>query len=97
VAPRLPRAAFVNDRALRAVQLSPDGRYVAYLREQGQSGSLWLLPTAGGPARNLLQRTDADAVDWSRDGRWLFVRTAKSLSMLDIRSGTGMRIGLRGP
>ena len=97
VAPRLPRAAFVNDRALRAVQLSPDGRYVAYLREQGQSGSLWLLPTAGGPARNLLQRTEADAVDWSRDGRWLFVRTAKSLSMLDIRSGTGMRIGLRGP
>ena len=45
------RAAFLENRGLAAVQLSPGGDYVAYLREQGESRSLFLLPTAGGRPR----------------------------------------------
>jgi dipeptidyl aminopeptidase/acylaminoacyl peptidase len=99
VAPRHPRDAFVNEHALQAVRLSPDGRHVAYLRAQGQSRSLWLLPTSGGQARRLLARTEADQVHWSRDGRWLFVVAPRTLTTVEIastRGGGGMRIPLRG-
>lgn len=97
-APLHPRNAFTNERALLGVRLSPDGGHVAYLREQGQSRSLWLLPTSGGPARRLLARTEADQVQWSRDGRWLFVVAPRTLTTVSIGSpgGGGMRIPLRG-
>jgi acetyl esterase/lipase len=97
IAPRQPREAFFNERALIAVRLSPDGRHVAYLREQGQTRSLWLLPTAGGAARRLLPRTEADQVHWSRDGQWLFVIAGRrSLSMLSITGAGGVRVPLHG-
>ncbi|MGQ4659471.1 prolyl oligopeptidase family serine peptidase [Lysobacter sp. F6437] len=95
-APRHPRTAFVSDHAPRAVQLSPDGRHVAYLRTQGQAHSLWLLPTqAGGEARRLLARTQAEQLLWSRDGRWLFVIAPRTLSILGLDGG-GIRIPLGG-
>src|SRR5690606_1041419 len=50
----LPREAFLDSRALQVVRLAPDGRHVAWLRDEGESRSLWLLPTAGGAARRLL-------------------------------------------
>ena len=96
VAPRQPRDAFVNERALIAVRLSPDGRQVAYLREQGQVRSLWLLPTAGGPARRLLPRTEADQVHWSHDGQWLFMLSGRSLSSLSVTGAGGVRVPLHG-
>jgi hypothetical protein len=76
--------------------MSPDGRHVAYLREQGQVRSLWLLPTAGGPARRLLPRTGIDQVHWSHDARWLFVLSGRSLSSLSINGTGGVRVPLHG-
>lgn len=95
-APRLPRAAFLEARTLVAVQLSPAGDFVAYLREQKDSRSLWLLPTGGGPARTLVGSTQADQVMWSRDGRWLFLRGSKSLTIVGIDGRTGVRLPLGG-
>lgn len=96
-AAHLPREAFLDERALQAVRLSPDGRHVAYLRMQGQARSLWLLSTTDGRARQLLARTDADQLHWSRDSRWLFIiQPRRSLSILDLRAGGGMRIPLGG-
>ena len=95
-ATRLPRAAFLDANPLRSVQLSPDGRHVAYLREQGEARSLWLLPTTGGPARRVLARTNADQLFWSHDGRWLFVHAPGALSSIDMHGVAGMRIVLGG-
>lgn len=95
-APRLPRTAFLQARALVAVQLSPAGDFVAYLREQKDSRSLWLLPTNGGKARNLVGTTQADQLFWSRDGRWLFLRSARSLSIVGTDGRAGMRVSLGG-
>ena len=95
-APRLPRDAFLTPPALRVVQLSPDGRNVAYLRDEGESRSLWLLPADGGAARQLSPRTQATGLGWSRDGRWLFVFAPRTLSTLEIATGAGIRVPLRG-
>ena len=96
-APRQPRESFLSPPSLAAVQLSPDGRNVAYLREEGQSRSLWLQSTDGGEPRALAPRTQATQLRWSRDGRWLFVVAARSLSTLEIATGSGIRVPLLGP
>jgi dipeptidyl aminopeptidase/acylaminoacyl peptidase len=95
-AARLPRAAFLDARSLVAVQLSPAGDQLAYLREQKDSRRLWLLPTAGGNARTLLGSTQADQLMWSRDGRWLFLRSARSLGIVGVDGRAGVRVPLGG-
>ncbi|MBL8516522.1 MAG: S9 family peptidase [Betaproteobacteria bacterium] len=91
------RTAFEVSRALQSVRLSPDGRQVAYLRQLGQQRSLWVLPTTGGHARQLLPRTEADELYWSRDGRWLFAKARRSLATLAIEGRDGVRIALDNP
>ncbi len=95
-APQLPRGAFLEGRGLAAVQLSPAGDYVAYLREQGESRSLFLLPTAGGAPRVLVARTQAEQLFWSRDGRWLFLRAPKSLASVSVDGRAGVRVPMGG-
>lgn len=95
-AQRLPRTAFLEGRTLVAVQLSPAGDHVAYLREQKDSRSLWLLPTNGGTARSLVGSTQADQLLWSRDGRWLFLRGGRSLAIVGIDGRAGVRVPLGG-
>ncbi|WP_167284910.1 S9 family peptidase [Marilutibacter alkalisoli] len=96
-APHLSRAEFVAVPPLSSVTLSPDGRHVAYLVDQGgDARSLWVLPTAGGHARNLLPRTTAQQARWSQDGKWLFLQGARFVSSLALQSGTGIRIELGG-
>lgn len=67
---------------------SPDGSELAFtrpeLRERGVDADLWLMPSAGGEAKKLLDlaATDETGPVWSRDGRFLF---ATSL----VRGGDG--------
>ncbi|MDQ2702598.1 MAG: prolyl oligopeptidase family serine peptidase [Pseudomonadota bacterium] len=92
-----PREAFLDSRAVQVVRLSPDGRHVAYLRDEGEARSLWLLSTGdGGDARRLLPRTDADSLLWSHDGRWLFLASPRSLASLSLDGGGGVRVPLMG-
>jgi len=95
-AARQSREAFLTPLSFTSVQLSPDGRHVAYLRDEGESRSLWLLPADGGAARQLAPRTQAQQLGWSRDGRWLFVFAPRSLSTLEIATGAGIRVPLLG-
>ena len=92
----LPRTAFLEARALVAVQLSPAGDFVAYLREQKDSRGLWVLPTTGGKPRSLVGSTQADQVMWSRDGRWLFLRGPRALTIVGIDGRSGVRVPLGG-
>lgn len=96
-APRLPRTAFLENRTLVAAALSPAGDAVAYLREQKASRALWLLPANGrGKARMLVGDTQAEQLMWSRDGRWLFLRAPRVLTMVGRDGRTGMRVPLGG-
>lgn len=95
-AARLPRSAFLENRTLVDAQLSPAGDFVAYLREQKDSRALWLLPTTGGSAHRLVGSTQAEQVLWSRDGRWLFLRASRVLTMVSVDGRTGVRVPLGG-
>ena len=95
-APRLPRMAFLENRTLVAAELSPAGDAVAYLREQKDSRALWLLPANGGSARMLVGSTQAEQVMWSRDGRWLFLRASRVLTIVGIDGRNGVRVPLGG-
>ena len=63
---------------LRTIEVSPDGRTIAYIVDpaQGTAGraSLWIVPTAGGAARELLPAseggtgTNVRGLTWARDG-----------------------------
>ncbi|MGN2242751.1 S9 family peptidase [Frateuria sp. GZRR33] len=91
-APHFPRAAFLVRSATPVVALSPDGRQVAYLREQAGQRSLWLLPSDGGTPRRLLGRTDARQIGWSHDGRWLLLASPGQLFAVAAREQGGSRL-----
>lgn len=96
-APRLPRTAFLENRTLAAAALSPAGDAVAYLREQKASRALWLLPTDGADkARMLMGSTQAEQLMWSRDGRWLFLRAPRELTIVGVDGRSGVRVPLGG-
>ena len=96
-APRLPRTAFLENRTLVAAALSPAGDAVAYLREQKASRGLWLLPANGrDKARMLVGSTQAEQLMWSRDGRWLFLRAPRELTIVGVDGRSGVRVPLGG-
>lgn len=97
-APQLDRAQFLAKAGVPGAWLSPDGRHVAYLREEGSNRGVWLLPTAGGAAKQLLPDTESAQLSWSNDSRWLFLSSPRQLSVLAAagQSGSGVIAKLDG-
>jgi Tol biopolymer transport system component/tRNA A-37 threonylcarbamoyl transferase component Bud32 len=56
---------------------SPDGRIVAFIRDSGNSSTVFGRPADGSGQDRLLARLDRQIqeVTWSHDGRWLLTRT----------------------
>jgi dipeptidyl aminopeptidase/acylaminoacyl peptidase len=80
----LPRDAFLRSGNLPAVRLAPAGGRIAALREEGERRSLWLLAPGETRAKRLLARTRSDSLQWSRDGRWLFLPSAEQVDVLGV-------------
>ena len=97
-APLFERSAFLARPQLRDVALSPDGRNVAWLRDQGKHRSVWILPAAGGAPKRLLANTEAQRVVWSRDARWLLLETPRQVFALAVagQGGSGAVAALGG-
>lgn len=98
-APRIERQAFLAEPALRDLQLSPDGHRLAWLQQHAHSASLYVQSNAGGPAQRLLADSDAEALQWSQDGRWLFLPSTDRLHALATagQGGTRLLSALDGP
>lgn len=92
IAPRLPRSDFLAQPMLRGARLSPDGRGVAALVDDGRQRSLWLATIAQPEGRRLLERTSADDLDFSRDGRWLFLRSGGRVDALAMTARGGSTV-----
>jgi dipeptidyl aminopeptidase/acylaminoacyl peptidase len=82
--PQLPRAALLARPEIVMAALSPDGRHVAWLQDQGHGRSVWMLSTGGGEPRRLLAQTDARILDWSADARWLLLPAERQLFVLPV-------------
>src|SRR5688500_18433149 len=87
------------------VQISPDGRQVAYVTAEASKvgdawpSAIWLVDTQGGPPRRLTTSEAADDMPrWSPDGRWLAftsdrrVSGTQQLYLLSRDGGEGLRI-----
>ena len=96
--PRFDRSAFLARSTVRDVALSPEGRNVAWLRQQGKNRSVWLLPAAGGVPKRVLGNTEANQLAWSRDGRWLLLETPAQVFAMAVagQAGSGAIAALGG-
>ena len=87
------------------VQISPDGRQVAYVTAEASKvgdnwpSAIWLVDTRGGPPRRLTTSEAADAMPrWSPDGRWIAFTSDRRVSgrqqlyLLPRDGGEGVRI-----
>jgi dienelactone hydrolase len=97
-APRLARAAFLARELERGLTLAPDGRHLAWLAAQGERQGVWLQAVPEGRPRAVLADTDATALDWSPDGRWLLVAGSRQLALIavDGQPGSGELSALGG-
>jgi dienelactone hydrolase len=87
--PRISRAVFLAQPMLREARLSPDGRKVAALVENGQDRSLWLATANAPNGRRLLARTSATTLAFSHDGRWLFLPSPTQVYALAMSGQAG--------
>jgi len=76
------KARMVLEKYARFSAFSPDGQWLVYAAperfERLRNGKLWVAPTAGGPAKNLLAGRDlsVSAASWSVDSRTLYFTEA---------------------
>jgi serine/threonine protein kinase len=61
--------------------VSPDGRAVAYISDQGGHANIWVAPQDGRPPFQVTREDDADASigvpAWSPDGQWIVYLSSK--------------------
>lgn len=66
-----------SGRANSSPRWSPDGSKVLFLSDRTGTSGVYILPVAGGEARQLLSRPGPIAeLDWSPDGRWIIFTAA---------------------
>ncbi|HJW44609.1 MAG TPA: S9 family peptidase [Geothrix sp.] len=88
----------ILEKFARFSAFSPDGQWLAYAAperfERLRSDKLWVLPTAGGPARNLLAGKDlsVSSTSWHEDSKTLYFTEAvgvdQHLFSLAVADGT---------
>src|SRR5262249_25134270 len=97
---RLQSSDFLKLRSVAAVQLSPDGRRIAYVVENNDGagrpyGQLWVTATTDGkPVRIGGEKESSGDPVWSHDGQWIaYHGTVGGKSGLAVvrADGTGAR------
>lgn len=101
--PLLSRTSLLARPPLLAVALAPSGGEVAWLQREATGVDLWKRPLDGalgerGEAVRLLRRVEASALDWSHDGKWLFLRSSRRVVAVAMagQAGSGVLVRLDG-
>jgi Tol biopolymer transport system component len=87
---------------LASLAYSPDGRTLAYQRQNNGTFEIWLSPSTGGTPVRLINdgpgiRPYQDSPSWSPDGEWIVYRTRgrESSTLMKVRVGTSELIDLK--
>ncbi|HTY42095.1 MAG TPA: protein kinase [Thermoanaerobaculia bacterium] len=88
--PRLfVQSSFNKDSA----RFSPDGRYVAYLSAEGDSGAIYVTPFPGPGEKMRILPRQAETLRWIRTGELLFVSHDARLVSVPIRTDPSLQVG----
>ncbi|ACV25511.1 alpha/beta hydrolase family protein [Kangiella koreensis] len=88
----IPRDDLMQRADLYDINLSPDGRWLSYRRENDQRNELWLHNIASGEDNRVMANSEDAEVEWSGDGKLLWLPDNKGLAVFDIDSMKGRRI-----
>jgi dipeptidyl aminopeptidase/acylaminoacyl peptidase len=74
--------------------VSPDGRYLAYVTDEAGHYDVHAVPMAGGE-RVIVTSDGGTGPVWSRDGRELFYRAGDDLVSVEVKSTSPLVLGAR--
>lgn len=76
----------LNSAYLYNIQLSPDGRRIAFASHQEGRDNIWLIPATGGMARKITANTDPrfyfSSLAWSPDGKNIYYGKQSGYSLI---------------
>jgi Tol biopolymer transport system component/DNA-binding winged helix-turn-helix (wHTH) protein len=82
------QVASISSAYLNSIQLSPDGRSVAFVARQGERDNIWVVPAGGGVAGKITKNTDSrvyfSALAWSPDGSAIYCSKLSSRSFISM-------------
>jgi dipeptidyl aminopeptidase/acylaminoacyl peptidase len=74
-------------------RFSPDGRYVAYLSEEGGAAAIYVTPFPGPGEKMPILARRAQALRWTRGGEILFVSDDGHLVSVPVRTTPSLQVG----
>jgi eukaryotic-like serine/threonine-protein kinase len=75
--------------------ISPDGRYVAYVSDEGGRDEVYALAASGTGERIAISLEGGDGPLWSRDGKELFYRAEDDLISVSVQTAGALVLGSR--
>ena len=68
--------------AIYSVELSPNGRQIAYLRREGKNSSLWFLDLETNQSNRRFASKRIQSLDWATDSSGVFIETHTQIAFL---------------
>lgn len=89
----IARAAFLRQPTIVDMQLAPDGRHLSFLRRADDLRvAVWLQEVASGKQHRIANDVRAVELDWSGDGRSLWLADEQGLAVVDAATRASKRI-----
>ena len=85
---------FLDNRFTRGdLQLSPDGKWVAYESNESDRNETYVVPYPGPGGRSQVSTDGGTQPRWNRNGRELFFRSGARMMAVDVETGAAFRAG----